>query len=310
MIIGHVVLFVVALVLVWRSADYVVDASRAMAHYWQLPPYIVGATVVAFGTSAPELFVSGFAAYDGLSGVVYGNILGSNMANMALILGVSLVLGPIRFTPVMVRELWVNMAIMGLFLGAVWWVDNRFWIAGLLGLLGFMGYQWYQLRGQNRDAIVDDTPIRFSGRQAVGVFVVALGVLIGSAQLLVKEVLVLGELLGVSAGFVSLFAVALGTSLPELVTSVQCMRKHVPDIVVGNVMGSNIFNVFGIIPVAWLIGDLPFPSAFFTEIGILIGVIAALLVMASCVKKTPFWLGYALIGLYVVYIGYRYMYQA
>ena len=299
----HMLMFLVAFFLLWKSADYFVDSSHSLALHFKLPPILIGATIVAFGTSAPELFVTGFAASLNQPDVVYGNVFGSNLANLFLILGLSMSIATIPFSVNFRQQLLINILCYILFVFVLFTIP----ITRLLGLILFVLFIIYKFilikSGRNESGDAPDYPLI----KSIFIFCISLLVLIASSRLLVFEAVNLAQLLGISTRFISLFAVAFGTSLPELVTTVRFIKKGHNDIIVGNVFGSNLFNTAFVLPFSWIVAPVLFNLIYFLELGIVLIASILLFCLTKCTKESPKWLGYLFLLIYIAYIFYIYL---
>ena len=299
----HVLIFLAAFFLLWKSADYFVDSSHSLALHFNLPPILIGATIVAFGTSAPELFVTGFAASLNQPDVVYGNVFGSNLANLFLILGLSMSIATIPFSVNFRQQLLINIACYILFIFVLFAMP----ITRLLGVILFVLFIIYKFilikGGRNESSGEPD----YSLLKSISIFFISLVVLIASSRLLVFEAVNLAPLFGISTRFISLFVVAFGTSLPELVTTVRFIKKGHNDIIVGNVFGSNLFNTAFVLPFSWIVAPVLFDTIYFLELGI--GLIASVLLfcLTKLTKASSKWLGYLFLLIYIIYIIYIYL---
>jgi len=236
-------------VLLWVGGDKLVEHAAHLARSFRVPKHVVGAVVLGFGTSLPELLVCLSAAFTGRPGIAMGNVVGSNIANVGLILGLAAVMAPVVVEPKLMR-LDLPLALLGgVALAFVFHPDGGELgrTAGLALLAGFALYLWLSLSAAraHRRATQDEAPPpeRNTGRDAAwvvgGLVLVAVG-----AQLFVEGAVGVADLLGVPPEVVGLSLVAVGTSLPELVTTVQAARQGHPELAVGNVAGSNVFNLF------------------------------------------------------------------
>lgn len=236
------------LLLLLVGGEAVVQGAKALAVRTGLPPAVIGSTVVAIGTSLPELFVSVQAAWDGVPGIAVGNVVGSNIYNALLILGVAALILPLRASETVRRVdsawmLFSAAAVLLSFVGGLSALDGVWLLAALVAYLA------YQTR-QSGDASVDE------GGSSWWLLPGLVGILLG-ANLFVSgaEALALGW--GVSERVVGLTVVSIGTSLPELVASVSAARRGESELALGNVLGSNVFNVFGILSVTALLAPGP-----------------------------------------------------
>ena len=231
--------------LVW-SADQFVLGSARLAALLSLPPIVIGAVVMGFGTSAPELIVSSIAAAKDDRALGVGNIVGSNVANLSLVLGTAALLATMKISrDVVRREGPLALAAASLF--AVFVVDGRLvrWEGAIL-LIGLVAIVVYLIKAgaeTELDEVLDNdmsTP-KEAGRALVGL----IGTVVG-AQLVVTGATDVADAWGVSGGFIGFSLVALGTSLPELVTTIACARRRETELIVGNLFGSNIFNALAV----------------------------------------------------------------
>lgn len=246
--------------LIW-SADRFVDGAAVSAKYAGMPSLLIGMIVVGFGTSAPEMLVSAMAAADGSPELALGNALGSNIVNIGLILGITALIAPIAVhSNIVKKELPLLLVVSVLF--ALLIVDgglSRF-DAGvlLLGFFSFMGWSIYSGLKSKNDSLATDVEQELnvqtmSLKAAIVWLVVGLVVLIISSRLLVWGAVSIAEIMGISDLIIGLTIVALGTSLPELAASIAAARKGEHDIAIGNVIGSNIFNILAVTGIAGMI---------------------------------------------------------
>lgn len=298
-----------------KSADYLVDGASSIAKRYRVPPIVIGLTIVAFGTSAPELVVNLLSAFRGAPALAVGNIMGSNIANLMLILGIAACIRPLRVKLTTVtREVpfMLLAALMVLVMsldvvldGASANILSRTNGIALLGFFAiFLFYTFLTARAgmeENKDDIKTHKP------WIAGVMVMGglLGLALGG-NFLVEGAISIARLLGVSEGLIGLTIVAVGTSLPELVTSIAAVRKGMVDLAVGNVVGSNIFNIFFVLGTTATILPLPFSRANLVDASAFVAI--SLLFFASLVvdsKKTVTrWKGGVLVAFYVAYIAY------
>ena len=245
------------------GADFLVKGGVFIAAALKIRPVVIGLTLVAFATSAPELVVSIDAALKGVGDVSAGNVVGSNICNIALILGVAATICPIavrpqllRFdTPVMLLATFALAACLLLFGGV-----GR--LPAAIFLACFLLYLWWTVRNSgnaqpDEEALPDK---RLSMAKAVLLVVVGLAGLVGGAKLFVNAAIYLARLFHVSEAVIGLTVVALGTSLPELATSAVASFRRQNDIAIGNIIGSNIFNVLAILGIAPLIAPIHAPG--------------------------------------------------
>lgn len=245
------------IVLVW-SADRFVEGAASTAKFLKIPPLLIGMVIVGFGTSAPEIVVSTLAALKGNPGIALGNAYGSNIANIALILGVTALVNPIIVRSTILRK---ELPILTLitFLSVILVVDlslTRLDAAFLLIVFGFlMAWTVYQGIKEKSDSLANDVEKEIQNKslpikQAVTWLLIGLCLLILSSRILVFGAVEIAKMLGVSDMFIGLTIIAVGTSLPELASSVVAARKGEHDIALGNVLGSNLFNTLLVVGIA------------------------------------------------------------
>lgn len=251
------------LLLVW-SADRFVAGASATARHFAMPPLLVGMLVVGFGTSAPEMVVSVLAAAQGNPGLALGNAWGSNIVNMALILGVTALLAPVLVQSVVLRkELPILIAVTALTALLVWnGVLSRLDAAGLLLVFaGLVSWSIVEARRNKGDTLAGETATELRAhamplRRALVLLVVGLLVLVGSSRMLVWGAVDIAQSLGVSDLVIGLTVVAVGTSLPELAACVAAARKGEDDIALGNILGSCLFNTLAVVGLAGVIAPI------------------------------------------------------
>ncbi len=251
------VLFFLGLVILYFGAEGLVQGASSVALQYGIKPVVVGLTVVALGTSMPEFLVNLFAVVADESPLALGNIIGSNISNVALILGVSALILPLTVTPeILKREYPVMFGVMVLFYvtaldGQIGAIDGTIMVLVLLGLGGVLFYETHQtstaavidqIEDDLQDADPDMSALKKTAYLTGGIIGLA-----GGARLMVNSAVEIAHLLGIATGIIGLTAVALGTSLPELAASLVSAAKSDSDMSVGNVMGSNILNVLFVV---------------------------------------------------------------
>jgi cation:H+ antiporter len=298
------------LVLLAAGAEGLVWGASSGARRLGISPLIIGLTVVAFGTSAPELVVSVLAAVGGNADIALGNVVGSNIANVGLILGLAALVTPIRIQAQILRvDVPIMIGISGLLLGLLWdGVVGR--LNGVVLVAGAAAYTMLCVWGawDEPQAAVEKTfdagvPAQGSVGRDLLFGVGGLAFLVGGARLLVSGATAIAEAAGLSATVIGLTVVAVGTSLPELATAVAAARRNESDLVVGNVVGSNIFNVLGILGMTACVQPIDATGLSVWDTGVLMGFAVAILPL--------FWTDYTfsrreggvLVGGYVVYVA-------
>lgn len=249
--------------LVW-SADRFVEGAAVTAKYAGMPSLLIGMVIVGFGTSAPEMVVSAMAAIDGNPDLALGNAIGSNIVNTGLILGVTAVIIPIMVQSKIVRKEIPLLLLIGGLLGLLLWdgaltrAEAVLLLAGFFALIGWSIFSAIKGKGDALESEVDQelTEHAMPIKKAVFWLVFGLVLLIVSSRFLVWGAVSIAEALGVSDLVIGLTIVALGTSLPELAASIIAVRKGEHDIAIGNVVGSNMFNLLAVIGIAGVISPI------------------------------------------------------
>lgn len=258
--------------LVW-SADRFVEGSASVARHFGMPPLLVGMVVVGFGTSAPEMTVSALAAYQGNSGIALGNAYGSNIANIALILGLTALISPIAVhSRVLEKELPLLTAVTALAAWQVWdgeitRIDAWVLLAVFAAVMGWSIWQGTRKRG---DAFGSEMAHELRThamplRRAIFWLIAGLAFLIVSSRILVWGAVKIAHGFGISDLVIGLTIVAVGTSLPELASSIIATRKGEHDIALGNVLGSNLFNTLAVVGIAAMIHPIPASAEVFSR---------------------------------------------
>jgi cation:H+ antiporter len=258
--------------LVW-SADRFVDGSAATAGHFGMPPLLIGMVIVGFGTSAPEMVVSALASAQGNPGIALGNAYGSNITNIALILGLTALISPITVhSQVLRKELPILTAVTVL---AAWQVrDGEITLIDALVLLGVLGglMAWTIRQGMQKktDALGSEMELELAVhamplRHAIFWLVTGLVLLIASSRILVWGAVEIAHGFGISDLIIGLTIIAIGTSLPELASSIIATRKGEHDIALGNVIGSNLFNTLAVVGIAGTIHPMSVGSEVFSR---------------------------------------------
>lgn len=309
------ILFIIGFFLLIKGADLLVDGAAQIAHQLKISSIVIGLTIVAFGTSAPELVVNLFASMQGNTDIAIGNVVGSNIANIFLILGVSAIIYPITTKR---NTVWkeIPLSLMAAVLLAVMVNDVRIdgtvfagltRIDGIVFIAFFIIFLYYtfgisKVTG-NMDAEIDFKEGQSTLRSVIFVVIGIIGLVIGGKWIVDGAVQIAG-VFNVSQSLIGLTIVAVGTSLPELATSVMAAYKKHTDIAIGNVVGSNIFNIFFILGTSAIIKPLPFSTTFDLDIILMILTNAILFFMMFVGKKHTIhkWEGIFMVMIYVVYI--------
>ena len=304
--------------LIW-SADRFVLGATCTARIFGISPLIIGVVVVGFGTSAPEMLVSAIAAYNGQPGLAIGNALGSNITNIGLILGTTALCYPLVVkSKIVQRELPVMLLLMlaGVTLmldGNLDRRDGSLLFGCLILLISWSIYEAHRHRDDHLAAELNaDQPPELSASAALLWLLIGLVVLVASSRLLVWAATQIAVALGVSDLIIGLTVVALGTSLPELAASIAAARKSEYDIAIGNVVGSNMFNLLGVMALPGLIAPGPFEPAVIQRdypmmllLSVLLWFFASNFSLNKGGRLTRIE-GAVLLSLYVAYLGLLY----
>lgn len=302
--------------LVW-SADRFVEGSASTARHFGMPPLLIGMVIVGFGTSAPEMVVSAISASQGNPGIALGNAYGSNITNIALILGLTALISPIAVhSQVLRKELPILTAITALAAWQLWDGEiSRNDAIVLLGVLGgLMVWTIWQGMQKNADALamemeqeleIRDMPLR----RAVVWLIVGLTLLIASSRILVWGAVEIARGFGVSDMIIGLTIVAIGTSLPELASSIIATRKGEHDIALGNILGSNLFNTLAVVGIAGIIHPMPVgPEVFSRDIMVMAALTISLFIFGYGFRgrqgRINRFEGAALLACYIGYTAY------
>lgn len=305
----QVLILLVGFGLLIKGADWFVDGAAGIARRLKIPQLVIGLTIVAMGTSMPEAAVSVTAAIDGTPGIAIGNVVGSNILNILLILGVTACMTTLNLRA---STLWIEIPFLiavtaVLLVFGVTGSAITFW-EGIIFLVLFLVYLGYLAvlakRNKEQEEAAREIPLWKSL-----VFMILGGVMVvKGSDLAVDSACQLAAFFGISQRFIGLTIVALGTSLPELVTSVVAARKGNADIAIGNIVGSNIFNILFILGTASVICEIPFDSRFVVDTGIAIASAALLLVGSAKRRQLGRACGITMLGCYGVYFLYLCLY--
>jgi len=275
----------VGLVLLTKAADVFVDGAVGWASSTNISPIVVGAVVVGFGTSAPELLVSGIAAVNDDVALGVGNVVGSNVANLSLVLGAAALIVPILVTrAVLARE--APLSLLGVLVFAYFTIDGfARWEGIVMLLLLVVALSWIVF-GSSDDSIeefdVDDSlTLRMSVLMTSG----GLAGTLAGAQLMVWGATAIADRFGLSGGFIGFTLVAVGTSLPELVTAIAAARKGETELILGNLLGSNLFNSLAVGGVIAIVGAGPIGDGLLERYGVTLMVVVAVLAWVFMVGR-------------------------
>ncbi len=288
-----------------KGADWFVDGACNIAERFHIPQLVIGLTIVAMGTSAPEAAVSITAASKGVADITIGNILGSNIVNVLVILGLSAAIVPLavaKSTVFVEMPFLICISVLLYLLG----LDGTITFAdGVILTLCFLLYLGYLLYSAIKHPAQDEPESKHMKLwQALLALVVGIGLIILGSNFAVDAATAIARIIGLSERLIGLTIVAVGTSLPELFTSVTAARKGNVDIAIGNIVGSNIFNILFVVGLSSLITPVPFASAFLFDSLVSIGVVVFLLLACVRTRKLARWSGYVMLAAYFAYLLY------
>lgn len=294
------------------SSDKFIEHSALVAEKLNISPIIIGLTLVALGTSAPEMVVSAIAALDNAPGIAIGNVIGSNIANIALVFGATLLVSRIPVKEGLATKEVPLLVVVTLMVGALLWDRSLDFVDGVILVATFVVALVILIRGGKgiEDELTEELPEDEGGSLSKSIIIafVGLAVLIGSSKLLVWGAIGIASALGVSELIIGLTIVAIGTSLPELASSITSAIKGHHDIAVGNILGSNLFNLATVLPIPALIAPGAIQSGVLERdyvwmLGLTL-LLSALIWLFGHIKSKglPRWIGLPLLGGYFAYM--------
>ena len=306
-VILQLILLVAGFVILIKGADWFVDGAVGIAEKFGIPQLVIGLTIVAMGTSAPEAAVSISAAMKGSADITIGNIVGSNIMNILIILGLSAVITPLAVAKSTVKIETPFVILITLILLALGWDGTITFVDGIILWALFIAYLAYlfmlakkqQALGGPEEEEEEKKPLSLP--KALLLIVVGMALIILGSNLAVEGATGLARFFGLSERFIGLTIVALGTSLPELVTSVTAARKKAADIAIGNIVGSNIFNILFVVGTSSLIIPITFAESFRIDTAVAAAVALLLLICCAPKKRLSRVSGILMLVCYVLY---------
>lgn len=298
-------LLVLGFVMLAKGADWFVEGAAGIAMRFGIPQLVIGLTIVAMGTSAPEAAVSIAAAVKGNADITIGNIVGSNILNILIILGLAASIVPIAVARSTVRiEIPFMIAVTALLFyqgrdGSISLADGG---VLMVAFAVYMMYLYTMAMKSNVDSDLEEPGLPL-GRCLLGA-VGGLALIIAGSNVTVGAATSIATYAGLSERFIGLTIVALGTSLPELFTSVAAARRGNADIAIGNIVGSNIFNILFVVGLSALIIDIPFASAFNFDTYVALGAAVLLWLCVLRTQRLQRWAGALMLVCYAAYLGY------
>ncbi|MCM2678617.1 calcium/sodium antiporter [Echinimonas agarilytica] len=306
-------MIIIGLILLGWSADRLVYGSASIARNFGISPLIIGMTIIAMGSSAPEMMVSATASFMGRPDTAVGNVLGSNITNIALVLGVTLLFKSLSISSTILRrEIPLLIIVTGL---SGWILHDAYlsFVEGIILLLGFIGLLGALLRlgmtSRGDDPLVQEqaseVPDDVPTGKAILWTIVGLIVLPISAHILVTGSTEVARALGMSDLVIGLTILAIGTSLPELAASIAAVRKGEDDMVIGNIVGSNLFNILAVLGIAGTIAPAELdPAASGRDLYSMLGITGLLVVVSYAAAKAKVlgrWFGFILLAAFIAY---------
>ena len=306
-IVLQLALLALGFVMLVKGSDWFVDGAAGIAAKFRIPQIIIGLTIVAMGTSAPEAAVSITAATAGSADITVGNVVGSNIMNILVILGLACAIVPIAVGKSTLKiDIPFMIAISAIFLllgwdGTITRIDGLVLIAFFVTYIGYM--IWEALHSNEEGDEIKEMPIW----KLLLSTVIGMALIIFGADVAVDAATKLAQIFGMSERFIGLTVVALGTSLPELFTSVTAARKGNADIAIGNIVGSNIFNILFVVGLSSMVINVPFAANF--RIDMLVAIAACVFIWLAALKdkKLARWAGFTMLLGYVGYFIYLLM---
>ena len=297
------IFLIIGFVLLIKGADFFVDGSAALAGYLKVPSVIIGLTIVAIGTSLPEAAVSISAGLAGSNEIAVSNIVGSNIFNTLVVVGASALIRPFKAdSQIVKRDLPVNFVVtIILYLFVIGGMLSR--IEGLILLAGIITYITVMVRSALKNRVEEEIePISLS--KAALFIALGLAAVVFGGDVVVDSATAIAKSLGLSETLIGLTIVAIGTSLPELVTSVVASRKGESGLALGNAIGSNIFNILFILGMSSTLMPIPVVSEYITDTLVLIGICVLIYAFARFGEKIGRGKGLSMIAIYIAYTAY------
>ncbi|SET34796.1 calcium/sodium antiporter [[Clostridium] polysaccharolyticum] len=283
LLIKNIVILFIGFILLIKGADYFVDGASGVADKFGIPQLVIGLTIVAFGTSAPEAAISISAALKGSTGIAIGNVIGSNIMNILLILGITSCIVPLKVARTTVKyeiPFTILISIVLVVYGAVFGKMN--FTGGIILWVLFICFFIYLVRVAKNSQEPEAEEQKHSFIMLIIFILGGLVAIVYGSNFTVDSATAIAKVFGVSDRIIGLTIVAFGTSLPELMTSVTAARKGKADIAIGNIIGSNIFNILFVLGTTALIKSVPFASKFIVDGLVCIG--AAVLLYVAVLK--------------------------
>lgn len=311
------VVFCISLSVLIKAADFFTDAAEEIGLFFKLQPFLIGVTIVALGTSLPELASSLFAVFQDSSEIVSGNVIGSNIANICLVLGVTAVVGKKMKLEYEILNVDLPLLISSVFILAITIYDGKFTFGEAILCLAGIAIYFARIialdkkskKAKKKGAELESylkKELHWTKKLPVREFFILIssGIFIFlGAKFTVDSAVKISTFFAIGAEVIAASFIALGTSLPELVVSLSAAKKGKAEIAVGNILGSNIFNALGVMGVAGLFGTIIIPASIITFSLPMMIIVTFIVLFVTQDKEVTHWEGYFLLLFYVLYIG-------
>jgi len=300
---------ILGLPLLYFGGDFLITGSIRLGKKYKISPFLLGATVIGFGTSAPELAVSILAAQSGAPELALGNVIGSNVANVGLVLGLTAFFIPLAVGEKRLKEETPAFLLATFFIIFLIWDFHLTALEGGFMVLLLAGHLWNSFRKKEASDIDMEEETRLWSEKGIFfqflLIVFGLGLLIFGARFLVDGAVAIAQSLGVSEWFIGISIVAIGTSLPEIVSSIMAAKRGHGEMAIGNVFGSNIFNILMVLGITALIKPLDIMEPIHADLMFTTGLSCFLLVLIRIEHELSKRDGFILLVCYVFYIGMK-----
>ncbi|MBP1539672.1 MAG: calcium/sodium antiporter [Prevotella sp.] len=300
----HILFIILGIYIVIRGADFLTDGAVAIAERANIPQIIIGLTIVAMGTSMPEFCVSFMSALKGTSDIAVGNVIGSNIFNTLLIVGSAAAIAPIAIAPVTIRRD-VPVSILASIALIILIIDGRLSrIDAAIILILFIAFMALTLRGAKDSDEETAEKKNYSIWKSIALVAAGLLFLIVGSNVFVDHAVEVARKLNVSDAIIGLTIVAGGTSMPELATSIVAARKGNSGIAIGNVLGSNVFNILFILSITGLVCPMTISGITPVDMAMLVGSVTLLWLFAASKLRIERWEAFVLLAIFIAYMGY------
>jgi cation:H+ antiporter len=306
----NIIFLIAGLITLTAGAEALVRGSASLAIRVGIAPLIIGLTIVAFGTSAPELVVSLVASFKNQGDIAVGNVIGSNIFNIGIILGLTAIICPVGVSLQVIRQdgpIMIAVSALSLASISTGFISRLWGVTFVTALFAYTGYTILMAKrvasSEIEQQFENGVPGRTKALYQDLIFILGgLIFLVVGSRLLVESATDIARLIGISEAVIGLTIIAAGTSMPELATSVVAAMRHQPDIAVGNVVGSNIFNILGILGIASIVKPLTAIGITSFDLWVMIAFAVGLLPLLYTQLRLQRWEGILLLSGYIVYI--------